>query len=66
MGLRAFMCVLINDPSELGDTLRRNCQDRGGDRELVQDFEDKSWEFEFAMVGNRETLNYNQKDHEIH
>jgi len=46
--------------------LRRNCQDRGGDREVVQDFEDKSWEFEFAMVGNRETLNYNQKDHEIH
>lgn len=29
----------------LRDTLEENCQDRGGDRELVQDFEDKTWEF---------------------
>lgn len=29
----------------LKDTLEENSQDRGRDRELVQDFEDKSWGF---------------------
>lgn len=48
----------------LWGTLEKNHQVRGGDREL--DFEDKSWEFSFAMVGNGDVLNYNQKDQEIH
>lgn len=30
----------------------KESQDRGGDIEAIQDFEDKSQEFKFVMVGN--------------
>ena len=37
---------------EFRDTLEESIQDRRGDQEVIQDFEDKSQEFKYVVVGN--------------
>lgn len=39
---------------ESRDTLGESSQSRGGDQEVIQDFEDKSQEFKYVVVGNGE------------
>lgn len=36
---------------ESRDTLEESIQDRRGDQEVIQDFEDKSQEFKYVVVG---------------